>query len=126
MLEYPSPPGKGRDVNSCLRTGGRASCRWPVECQEQALTQKQACTLGVISGSGGDFLNLVDKEVIGIFPSFTTLTSIMSSNEIIKFPTTIRNRTQCACLLTGRGILREFLPLMPRGTLCSESSYPLE
>ena len=58
MFEYLASPGKGRDVNSCLRTGGRASCRWPVECQEQPLTQNQSAPLEVYLSRSFVILNL--------------------------------------------------------------------
>ena len=38
-------------------------------------TTSQACTIGVICGSGGNFKNLIDRPFIGRFACFATLNS---------------------------------------------------
>ena len=80
------------------------------------MAQSLACTIGLISGSGGNLY----KQVIGRFPCFTILNDNMLSNKIIKTPTTARNQTHCACLpraalLCGRSTHRVFELELSRG-----------
>ena len=60
---------------------------------------RQAQTLGLISGSGGNFYHLFDKQFIVRFPCCTIPTIYMLSNKIIKISTTNRNQTHCLCVL---------------------------
>ena len=50
-----------------------------------------AWTIGLVSGSGGNFDDLVGRQFVGTFPCCTTPTIQVVSNEIIKIPTTTRN-----------------------------------
>ena len=50
-----------------------------------------AWLIGLKSGSGGNFDDLVDKQFIGRFPHCTVPTIQMVSNIIIKIPTTTPN-----------------------------------
>ena len=53
----------------------------------------------LISGSGGNFDNLVDRQFICGFLCCTILTIHMLFNIIIKLPTIKRNQTYCACFV---------------------------
>ena len=57
------------------------------------------CTIVSISGSGGNFDNLFDKECIGRFSCYKILNASILSNIIIKIPTTTRNQYFCLTLL---------------------------
>lgn len=75
-----------------------------------ALCCIHACTIGVISSSGGNFENLIDKLFLFRFPCYATLTINMWPKKIIKIPTTTINHPYYAC----EGITHFAVTLSPR------------
>ena len=60
-----------------------------------------AWTIELISDSGGNFQNLIDKKFIDRFPccNFPTIHKLL--NEIIKIPTITRNQLYCPCVFSS-------------------------
>ena len=72
--------------------------------------------IGLISGGGGDIVNLIDKQLIGRLPYCAILT-IHLLNIILKIPTTSRNRTYCPCVLSGMLQNRDLWDEVPVGPM---------
>ena len=60
---------------------------------------RQACSKGAVSGSGGNFDNLIDQQCIYRFPGCTIVIINMWSNESIKIPTTTSYHPYCTCMV---------------------------
>ena len=61
--------------------------------ESQFTTRNQGGTIGLISGSGGIFDNLVHKPFMGRFPLCNFLAIDLVPNKISQLPTTTRNQT---------------------------------
>ena len=81
-----SAPGESKPGRP--NTGGRKSSSFSAKGPRDMMASNR-----LISGSGGNFDNLIDKQFIGRFPCCNFLTIDMLQNKINKIPTTTRNQT---------------------------------